>query len=56
MTKFTYIDHSDYPDDKVLFVCVADTILEADVKLEEATGKDPVKCSYIGCRIEKLEE
>lgn len=54
MNKYTYIDHSNYPDDKIVFKCLAETITQADGMFEKATGKNIIECSYIGCLIEEV--
>jgi hypothetical protein len=56
MKHFKYIDHSEYPKDRVVFECDAESILEADKKYKEATDKDVVKQPYIGCQIQELKE
>ena len=47
MKKYTYIDY--IQDRKVFFECEADSILEADAKLLEATGVVASKRNDIGC-------
>lgn len=46
---YTYHDNSD--KGKIVFECVAKSILEADKLYKEKTGKDPGKQSHVGCHI-----
>lgn len=52
MSTYTYRDNSNYPDIKVVFVCEASGILEADLLYQKEVGKDVMKQAYIGCTIE----
>lgn len=47
---FKYWNNKESPH-VLIFECQADTILEADKKLKEATGYDAMKLTWIGCTI-----
>ena len=53
LRKFTYRDNS--AGRKVLFECVANGILEADILYEKETGKNPEKQNHVVCSIEDTE-
>ncbi len=52
--KFTYRDNS--AGGKVIFECVAESILDADQRYEAETGKNPEKQNHVGCSVEKIED
>ncbi|MFA5413190.1 MAG: hypothetical protein WC348_01445 [Patescibacteria group bacterium] len=52
--KFTYRDNS--AGGKVIFECVAESILDADKRYEAETGKNPEKQNHVGCSVEKIED
>lgn len=43
--------YTDYKTKEVVFQCKSETISEADLLYEKATGKNPSKQSHIGCSI-----
>jgi len=45
---YEYWSNKDSWHGELLFVCVADTITEADAKFEAATGQNP-RQGYTGC-------
>lgn len=53
---FTYVDNSNGsgPSSPILFEGSFESILIADKIFEQITGKNPVKCSWIGCRISNI--
>lgn len=55
MKTFTYWNNKEKWHGELMFSCPAETILEADVLFEEATGFNPIKCSWIACTITVLE-
>ncbi len=55
MKKYSYTDRSKYPAVSQIFECHAQTIIEADGKYKEATGKDPASQPHIHCSIEPLK-
>ncbi len=52
--KFTYRDNS--AGGKVIFECVAESILDADQRYEAETGNNPEKQNHIGCSVEKIKD
>jgi hypothetical protein len=52
MNTYTYVDYA--KNRESIFVCEADSILEADKKLFEATGIEASKNSNIGCEPKEL--
>lgn len=48
----TYI-YTDHIIEKVIFVCDAENIMEADKLYTEVIGKNPTKQPYVGVKIEK---
>lgn len=53
LKKYVYRDNS--AGGSVVFECVAQSILEADQRYEEVTGKNPEKQNYIGCSFLEVE-
>ena len=51
MPQFIYVDNSNYPNKVVVFECEAEKLTEADVLYEQATSKNPIKQSHIGCMV-----
>lgn len=51
MKTFKYWDNKKSAHAELVFECDAEGILQADVKLEEATGFIAAKCPWIGCEI-----
>jgi hypothetical protein len=45
---YEYWSNKDYWHSELIFVCEANTILEADKKFQNATGQKP-EIGYIGC-------
>jgi hypothetical protein len=52
--RFTYRDNS--AGRKVIFECVAESILDADKWYELETGKNPDKQPHIGISVKKIED
>lgn len=52
--KYTYRDNS--AGGRIIFECVATSILEADKMYESAAGKNPEKQNHVGCSVEKIED
>lgn len=54
LRRFIYRDNS--AGGKIIFECVAKSILDADKMYEEETGNNPEKQCYVGCSVEKINE
>lgn len=51
MKTYSYWNNKNSAHDSLLFQCDANSILEADVLFEKATGINAMKNSWIGCEI-----
>lgn len=51
---FQYWSNKNGRHDKLLFVCVAGTILEADAQFQNDFGIDVQKTPWIGCSLIKI--
>lgn len=51
MKEYVYRDHNN--DDRIVFACFAEDIMEADAQYTLVVGNTPVKHSNVGCEIIK---
>jgi hypothetical protein len=52
--RYTYRDNS--AGGKIIFECVAESILDADEWYEKETGKNPEKQNHVGCSVEEIKD
>lgn len=53
--KLKFIYRNNHQDRQVVFECIAENILEADVMYEKEIGKDVSKQPHIACSFEKID-